>query len=275
MTAVQDVTKLTDADVFTPKEQPATHTDPLLRMLEATLINPDLDVEKMERVYALYEQSQARQAKIDFAADLAAMQGVLPVIDEKGQIKNNGGQVQSTYAKWADIKATLQPFMSEYGFGITHEVSQGDKGITVTGRLSHRAGHERTDSITLPHDSSGSKNSVQAVGSSNMYGRRYTAQNLIGFTTNKDKADDGGEAAPGDGPMITDAQQEELKALCHDAEIDIKKFLGYFEIKSFAQIPQRKFDEIRGVIEVRALEARAKRQRAKLDAEAAEKGGDA
>ena len=246
-----------------------TTGDPLLRMIEQTLVNPELDVEKLERLFALYEKSQARQAEIDFDADLAEMQGVLPVIEEHGSIKNGAGVVQSTYAYWADIKAAIQPFMREHGFGITHTIDKGPDGITVTGILSHRSGHKRLDAITLPHDSSGSKNAVQAVGSSNMYGRRYTAQNLIGFSTKGDRADDGGQKAPGDGPMISADQQEQLKLLCFDGEIEVKKFLGYFKVNAFNQIPAAKFEDVKGILETRVADRKAARRR---EAEAAAEG---
>jgi hypothetical protein len=41
--------------------------------------------------------------------------------------------------------------------------------------LSHELGHSEETTMTLPLDTSGSKNNVQAVGSSTSYGKRYTA----------------------------------------------------------------------------------------------------
>jgi hypothetical protein len=44
--------------------------------------------------------------------------------------------------------------------------------------------------MTLPLDTSGSKNNVQAVGSSTSYGKRYTATLLLNIRT-KGEDDDG------------------------------------------------------------------------------------
>jgi hypothetical protein len=47
--------------------------------------------------------------------------------------------------------------------------------------------------MILPHDSTGSKNAVQAVGSSTSYGKRYTACALLNITSRGE--DDDGETA--------------------------------------------------------------------------------
>jgi hypothetical protein len=122
------------------------------------------------------------------------MQPKLPVVGERGGIKNNNGQVQSTYALWEDINDAIRPLLAEHGFALSFKVGQAQDGkITITGILSHREGHQEETTLTLVHDSSGSKNSVQAVGSSVSYGKRYTAMALLNITTRGE--DDDGKAA--------------------------------------------------------------------------------
>ena len=65
--------------------------------------------------------------------------------------------------------------------------------MTVTGVLMHRAGHSMRTSMTLPFDTSGSKNAVQAIGSSVSYGKRYVISAMLNIATRKE--DDNGYAA--------------------------------------------------------------------------------
>ncbi|HET9820175.1 MAG TPA: ERF family protein, partial [Rhodanobacteraceae bacterium] len=50
-------------------------------------------------------------------------------------------------------------------------------------------GHREETSITLPADTSGSKNAVQAVASSTSYGKRYTAGALLNLTSHGEDDD--------------------------------------------------------------------------------------
>ena len=71
-----------------------------------------------------------------------------------------------------------------HGFTLSWIPGAGEKGaITVTCRLSHVAGHHIETTLSAPPEQSGSKNSVQAVGSTVSYLQRYTALSLLGLTT--------------------------------------------------------------------------------------------
>src|SRR5690606_9193784 len=101
-----------------------------------------------------------------------------------------------------------------------------------------RDGHSEETTIFLPADTSGSKNSVQAVGSSTSYGKRYTASALLNITTRGE--DDDGRAA-GAGETISREQLEELTALLDSVNADKRKFCEYFRIPGLADLPKAKF----------------------------------
>ena len=66
----------------------------------------------------------------------------------------------------------------------------GDGFVRVAGILMHREGHREETEMQLPIDASGSKNTVQAIGSSTAYGRRYVLCALLNIATG-DEDDDG------------------------------------------------------------------------------------
>ncbi|MNO71030.1 ERF superfamily protein [compost metagenome] len=83
--------------------------------------------------------------------------------------------------------------------------------MSVTGILMHRAGHREQTTMLLPLDTSGSKNAVQALGSSVSYGKRYVLCALLNITTRGE--DDDGNAAVPPKKLVTPAQAQQLNAL--------------------------------------------------------------
>ena len=173
--------------VVKPQETPTNEAVGLLPMIERAARDPNVDVDKMERLMAMMERVDARNAEAAFAADLAEMQDALPSIGERG---NAAGRY--TYALWEDINAAIKPVLKRYGFALSFRTDFTD-GIAVTGVLSHKSGHKIDTTIKLPADASGNKNAVQAVASSVSYGKRYTAGALLNLTSHGE--DDDGFAA--------------------------------------------------------------------------------
>lgn len=166
----------------------------LLAVISRAAADPSCDIDKMERLMAMHERMQARDAEADFNASMAAMQSDIPSIAERGAITVNG-QVRSNYATFEDINDVIKPIMQAHGFAITFKVENVPGGMTVTGILMHRAGHRESTSMFIPLDTSGSKNAVQAVGSSTSYGKRYVMSALLNLTT-RGEDDDGHAAVP-------------------------------------------------------------------------------
>lgn len=181
----------------------------LLAVISRAAADPSCDIDKMERLMAMHERMQARDAEAEFNASMAAMQSDIPSIAERGAITVNG-QVRSNYATFEDINDVIKPIMQTHGFAITFKVENVPGGMSVTGILMHRAGHRESTSMFIPLDTSGSKNAVQAVGSSTSYGKRYVMSALLNLTT-RGEDDDGHAAVPV--ATVTPIQARQLQAL--------------------------------------------------------------
>lgn len=166
----------------------------ILAVISRAATDPTCDIDKLERLMAMHERMQARDAEAEFNAAMAAMQSDIPSIAERGAIVVNG-QKRSDYATFEDINDVIKPIMQTHGFAITFKVENTPGGLTVTGILMHRAGHRESTTMLLPLDTSGSKNAVQAVGSSTSYGKRYVMSALLNLTT-RGEDDDGHAAVP-------------------------------------------------------------------------------
>lgn len=168
-------------------------TAALISMIERVVLDPNVSMDRLERLLDMQERVIGRNAEAAYADAFALMQPELPVIDENGAIKNKQGEVQSTYAEWSDINEAIKPVLATHGFGLSFLCNQAPGEVTITGVLRHRAGYTERTSITLPIDMTGSKNGVQGVGSSTSYGQRYTAKLLLNLTSRakQDRDDDG------------------------------------------------------------------------------------
>ncbi|WP_241653192.1 hypothetical protein [Pseudomonas alkylphenolica] len=70
----------------------------ILQIIQQVALTPNADIDKMERLMVTHQNIQALQTKQQFDEALAAMQEELPVIGERGGIKDKNGRIQSTYA---------------------------------------------------------------------------------------------------------------------------------------------------------------------------------
>ena len=222
-----------------------TETTAIISMIERAARDPSVDIDKMERLMLMQERAFDRRAKAAYSSALAIMQPELPSIKERGGIKDRAGKVQSTYALWEDINDAIKPVLAKHGFAISFRVSHPEHCIAVTGVLSHEEGHSEETTIHLPHDGSGSKNAVQAVGSSVSYGKRYTAAALLNLTSHGE--DDDGKRGGG-GETITDAQADEIRDLAAEVKADINKFLNFFRAESIPDLAAKDFDRAIGML---------------------------
>lgn len=174
-------------DVAIKDEGNMLPADPMVSMIERVAMDPNSDLAKLERMLELKERHDAQNAKAQFATAFAQASSKFPTIPLNG--KGHNGK---PYATLEDITKKTRPVLSEHGLALTFAIEVG-QDVIVTAKLMHKAGHSESTSIALPRDTSGSKNAVQAVGSTQTYGQRYTAQAILGLSLGMDTEDDGRE----------------------------------------------------------------------------------
>ena len=159
----------------------------ILQVIQRAAADPQCDIEKMERLMAMHERMQAKNAEQAFNEAMASMQCDIPTVGEGAQ----NAHTKNTYATLDDINVVLKPIMQRHGFAVTFKVDHQANGISVTGILMHRAGHREQTTLLLPVDVGAGRNAVQAVGSSTTYGKRYVMCALLNITTGEARDDDG------------------------------------------------------------------------------------
>ncbi len=222
-------------------------TTAIVQMIERAARDPAVDVDKFERLMAMQERVQARQALIDFEGAVASAKSRI------GPVKKNAtGHNEKRYANFEAYAREIDPILSELGLSYRFRTQQDASKIKVTCVLSHTSGHREENSLESMSDKSGSKNEIQAIGSALTYLQRYSLVQALGLAATDD--DDGKKA--GEQDLISSEQIAELYELIRkigkdDAE---KTFTNYFKIESVCDLPAKEFK--RAVV---ALEKKAPR----------------
>lgn len=200
-------------------ELPQTQSEggALISMIERVAMNPDAGIDTLERLLQMQERVLDREARSAYSRDFAAMQAEIPTIKERGK-----GHGSIRYALWEDVNEAIRPVLTKYGFGLSFKTSNADKQITITAILSHRDGHSEETTQSFPHDTSGSKNAIQAVGSSMSYGKRYTAGALLNLTSGEQDTDGATVSEP-----ITEDQVLHLRDLIEASTVTEAHFIKY------------------------------------------------
>lgn len=218
---------------------PVNESSAVLSMIARAASDPNTDMDKMERLMAMHERMCAQQAKTAYSEALSQMQAELPSIGERGKAD------RYMFALWEDINTAIKPFLQKHGFALSFRTDTADK-VTVTGVLSHRAGHSEETTITLPADPSGNKNAVQAVASSVSYGKRYTAGALLNLTSHGEDDDAFGTSA-----KLSEVQEIELRELAESVGADLPKFLAYMKVGSLSAISAKDFNKAKAALKAK------------------------
>jgi hypothetical protein len=218
------------------------------QIIEKAAANPEVDVSKLEKLLDMQERVLRRRAEIAFNVAFAEMQSQLPIIQQNGQIIVQG-VVRSKYALFEDINEAVKPILKANGFALTFKTHTSKGEAIVVGILMHKDGHREETDITLEADTSGSKNSVQSIGSSISYAKRYCLCALLNITS-RGEDDDGSR---GNVKRISESQAADIQALMDEVKANKEQFLKYFKIDKLSDLPQVKYPDA-----VKALEKKRK-----------------
>lgn len=235
-----------------PVAIPSGAPDPYLAMIERAARDPAVDLAKLQGLMAMKKEVEADRASIAFADAFTELQPDLPVIDRTGTIvvysktdREKPGGVpegarpiqQTPYATLDNILEAIRKPLHDHGFSLRFEHDTAADGrLITTAILRHREGHsERATAPPLQHDSSGSKNNVQAVGSSLTYGRRYALMAVLPIVSHAPQdADDDGKGA---GSALIDGDQlVQVQELLKDTQTDLEMFFDKCGCEGFSDM---------------------------------------
>lgn len=219
---------------------PAQNSSAFLAVVERIAQDPNIDVAKVQSVLDMQERVMAKEAEMAFNRAMARLQPKLPVIKKNSKAHN------SKYAKYEHIDAKIRPLYSAEGFSISFTSKrQQDGSVTYYAHLNHVDGHSVTAEISLDADTSGSKNSIQARGSSVTYAKRYLVCMLFNIVT----ADEDDDGVLGADEVIDEEQVQFIQKLLEETDTDTKQFCDEFaKVESLASIMKSQYPRCKNAL---------------------------
>lgn len=230
-----------DTQVLTP---PVSESAAIFSIIERAARDPNVDIDKMQRLMEMREREMARIAQKAFNEAMAAAQAEMPQVVRDA----DNDQTRSKYARYETISEAIQPIITKYGFSLSFNEGDTDKPnhIRILCDVMHEAGHTKQYHADIPFDNVGmkgnaNKTATHAYGSTKSYGRRYLKLDIFDIAL-KNEDDDGNAAGGGVQEKISSNQLVTLRKLIEETNSDIQKFCELGKIDALPDMPARQFD---------------------------------
>lgn len=170
-------------------------------------IEKGANAEQIGKLWDVFMQWHAHQAKMAYIEAMATFKANPPDIRRTKLVTiatKGGDQIQYRHAELQIASELVGQALKGVGIRHSWKCGEGENGrIKVTCVLTHDLGHsEEISTLYGPPDASGSKNSVQAIGSTTTYLQRYTL--LAGTGLVPEGLDDDGKTEGMDENAILD-----------------------------------------------------------------------
>jgi hypothetical protein len=218
---------------------PSDSPSAVVALIERMALDARADAKKLERVIAMYERLNAKEAELAYNAAkgriLKKLAGIKIVKTRSARCEIEKGKPQKgtyeafKYAPLEEIDKHLRPLLAEERMDLSYsDEPQEGGGILIRGRLKHLpSGHYEDSFMPAPLDTTGGKSGVQAVGSTHSFLRRYVTCNIFNIVVVGDDDD-------GTGGTIDEAQTKTILDLIKKAKAG-PKFLKYMKAQSIEE----------------------------------------
>lgn len=226
-------------------------------MIDRALVS-NATPETLERLLALQERWEASQARKAFDEAMAAAKAeIIPIVTNRRVAFEAKDKTKADtnyrFEDLAQIERQVGPILTKNGLSYRYRTqAEPDQPVRVTCVVAHKNGHFEETSLAAGRDTSGNKNSIQAIGSTITYLQRYTLKAALGLAVAHDDDGKNADKTVDDGP-ISEAQRDTLLELIAAVGADVVKFCSYFKIEGVADLPANQYDRA-----VKSLEKKGK-----------------
>lgn len=250
------MTNAVSREIDEPPQTVADYSGGLLEVIARAARDPNVDIDKMERLIAMQERVQARDSEMAFNQALNAAQGEMRPVAANA----SNPQTRSRYATFDKLDRVLRPIYTAHGFSLSFDEGDSPKPdhVRVLCYVSHTGGHTRIYHRDMPADGKGAKGGdvmtkTHAAGAAGSYGARYLLKGIFNVAVGED--DDDGNVGRVNITKISDAQWAELKRLLADTKADEAAFCTAYQIPTPHDLPAASY--ARAIGQLKRKKARA------------------
>lgn len=206
-------------------------------------IEKGASIDQLERLVALSERVEDRQAAQEFAHAMAQFQAECPPIHRSSKAEittRSGSKFGYTYAPLDEIARTINPIMARFGLSYSFDCVATDTQLTAKCTVRHIAGHSVTAVFTLPIANESAMSAQQKVGSALTYAKRQSLSAAMGLSA----TDEDPDAADSNHAPITDDQAISINDLIKESGVDIVRVLKFAKAAKVSEIRAADYDTI-------------------------------
>lgn len=222
--------------------------DAIISMIERAARDPNVDVDKMVRLFDMHKEAEARRAILSFNTSMKEAQKEMEPVARRAR----NTQTNSSYATFEDVAAVITPIYTKHGFSLSFGTADSPhpNHYRIICEISHEHGDVRTRFADIPIDIAGmkgnqNKTATHAFGSTMSYGRRYLTLLIFNVATRDDKD---GNRPNESGELITPEQATTIRNALKFAGADERRFLARIKLEAVEDILASKFDKALDVI---------------------------
>lgn len=181
-----------------PKQELTVPDNPMVALIEKALINPELPVDRLEKLLDMQIRVRDDEARRAYFEDMSKCQQNMPVIIKDKE--RTAGPVKGNYASIDQMIKQCLAIASDFGFSISFDnpPSTKDGWVYVTAECQHKLGFSKLFTMDSPYDNTGNKSPVHAKASAVTYCKRYLLAMIFCLATGDD--DDANMASNYDAP---------------------------------------------------------------------------
>jgi len=212
-----------------------------------TVIERGGDLDQLQKMMDFQERWEANEAKKAYIRAMTEFKANPPEIVKTKDVAY--GNTAYSHAELDRISTTIGQSLSKHQLSHTWKTEQLEGGtIRVTCIITHELGHSESVSLQAGADQSGSKNNIQAIGSTVTYLERYTLLAATGLAAKGQDTD-----ATDVVEWITEDQAAVLESLIEVVGADRHRFLKYMGALRLDRIRASAYGQA-----VKALESKRK-----------------
>lgn len=234
---------------------PKSRSDLLREAYLSAVVNPAIDVERLQMLDAGIRAAIEDERAVAFAEAMANCQGEMKVIAADAY----NTQTKSKYAKYAQLDLHLRPIYTKHGFSVDFDEADSPRGndyLRVLGFVTHSAGHSKAKHYDVPIITTGMGGKVNmtlthARKSALTYGKHAVLAMMFNIAVGD--GEDDGNAAGGkieqkDESLIGDKQIAVVNNLITEAgfttEEEKTKYLAFIKVESVDEITQDQYSRV-------------------------------
>lgn len=208
---------------------------PTPMMLLQDAIARGLKTEDLERLAALQERWEERQAAKAFGEALAHFQALCPVIKKRRKAVIPGKFAYS-YASYDDIHLAVRALLADCGLTVSFDTASDGGGVKVTCHV--RLGtHVQSTAFVVPAPQL-STNNTQSFGAALSYGKRYALCAALNIVAS-DEDDDGAS-------LIEKINADQVDVICRllaETGRDERRFCAWAGVNEIGEIAVGRYHE--------------------------------